>query len=305
MLVELEGRKAAQARQTEQTGSEGEETDETNETAALTADEAKVARFYAAAMDEKTIDGVGIAPLRPLLDLCAATADAAANANDGGGDDDNNDTTSSTALATSLGHLLSQFGMAAFFAIGSSPDNTHSDHTLCQVYQGGLGLPDRDYYFDADKADQRIKYKKHVALMLTLLEDGTATEPTQDNVMAAESIYELEAKLAEAHMTKTENRDPDATYNPMTVAELTDRCRGGGGGDSDAGGGGACGGGNFDFAAYFAAATGWAKAAEDLGKINVRNTKAIEKMVEVVTTADKEVLHQYLRWHAVNKFAAI
>ena len=258
------------------------------ETTTLTEDEAKVARFYAAAMDEEAIEEAGIARLQPLLDLCAATAaDAAANGN--------NDTTSTTPLATSIGQLLSQFGMASFFAIGASPDNTNSDHSLCQVYQGGLGLPDRDYYFDDDKEDKRAAYKKHVALMLTLLDDAKAAEPTEANVAAAESIYQLEAQLAEAHMTKTENRDPNATYNPMTISELTERS--GGGGD-----GGDCGG--FDFASYFAAATGGAKSADELGKINVRNTKAIEKMVEVVASADRDVLHQYLRWHAVNKFAA-
>ena len=258
------------------------------ETTTLTEDEAKVARFYAAAMDEEAIEEAGIAPLQPLLDLCAATAAdaAAASANDG-----NNN----AQLATSIGQLLSQFGMAAFFAIGASPDNTNSDHSLCQVYQGGLGLPDRDYYFDDDKEDKRAAYKKHVALMLTLLEDAQATVPTEANVAAAESIYQLEAQLAEAHMTKTENRDPNATYNPMTISELTERC--GGGGDGGDGGG-------FDFASYFAAATGGAKSADELGKINVRNTKAIEKMVEVVASADRDVLHQYLRWHAVNKFAA-
>ena len=281
MLKDLESRK-----QTTVDAGDGKETT----TSTLTEDEAKVARFYAAAMDEEAIEEAGIAPLQPLLDLCAATANAAAAA------DGNNDASSTPPLATSIGQLLSQFGMAAFFAIGASPDNTNSDHSLCQVYQGGLGLPDRDYYFDDDKEDKRTAYKTHVALMLTLLEDAQAAEPTEANAAAAESIYQLEARLAEAHMTKTENRDPNATYNPMTVSELTERCGGARGDGGD--------GGGFDFASYFAAATGGAKSAEELGKINVRNTKAIEKMVEVVATADREVLHQYLRWHAANKFAA-
>jgi len=244
---------------------------------ALSADEAKVARFYAAAMDEAAIEVAGTAPLRPLLDLCAAAADATCTASAGGAGGD-------ALLATSVGRLVAQCGMSAFFAIGASPDNKNSDHSLCQVYQGGLGLPDRDYYFDDDKEDKRVAYKTHVALMLTLLDDPKATEPTAESTEAAESVYNLEMKLAEAHMTKTENRDPNATYNPMTVAELTERC-----------------GSAFDFASYFAAA---AKSAEELGRINVRNTKAIAKVAEVVSTVEKDVMHQYLRWHAVNKFAA-
>ena len=236
----------------------------------LSEDEAKVANFYSAAMDEEAIEAAGTAPLQPLLDLCAAAADATAS----GGD----------ALAASIGQLVAQYGMSAFFAIGVSPDNKNSDHNLCKVYQGGRGLPDRDYYFDEDKSPKRVAYKKHVALMLSLLDDRSATEPTAESIDAAESIFNLELKLAEAHMTKTENRDPNATYNPMTVAALTERC-----------------GNAFDFASYFAAA---AKSAEELGNINVRNTKALEKVAEVVSTVGKDVMHQYLRWHAVNKFAA-
>jgi len=235
---------------------------------ALTEDEAKVAAFYAAAMDEDAIERAGTKPLQPLLDLCSKAA-----------------TSSGAALAKCIGQLRSMYGLSVFFGIGVSPDNKDSDHSLCQVAQGGLGLPDRDYYFDDDKEEKRSAYKKHVALMLTLLDDPKATEPTDNNTAAANAIYDLEIKLAEAHMTKTENRDPEATYNKMSISELTARCDG-----------------KFDFASYFDAATG--KSVDELGEVNVRNTKALERMAELVSSVDADIMGGYLRWHSVNKFAS-
>ena len=84
-----------------------------------------------------------------------------------------------------------------------------------------------------------MAYKKTMALLLTLLEDPTASEPSDDAVATAEKVYELEKTLTEAHMTKTENRDPPETYNRMTMDELIQ-----------------LGDGAFDFGSYFEAATG-------------------------------------------------
>lgn len=247
------------------------------ETRDLSADEAKVAAFYSAAMDEDAIEKAGVEPLKPLLDLCEETAQVAKKVKEGDA--------KPSDLATCIGRIKSAFGMEAFFGIGVSPDNKNSDHSLCQIGQGGLGLPDRDYYFDEDKEDKRTAYKKHVAKMLTLLDDPTATEQSEAATTAADAVYDLELKLAEAHMTKTECRDPEATYNKMSIADLTSRC-------NDA----------FDFAAYFAAATG--KSVEGLGEINVRNTGAIERMADTVASVDPDVLSQYLRWQAATSCAS-
>jgi putative endopeptidase len=232
-----------------------------------TPDEMKVAAFYAAAMDEDAIEAAGTAPMKPLLELIDITVEAY-------------QVKDMAAYAKHLGTLTSKYGISPFFSIGASPDNTNSDHCLCQVAQGGLGLPDRDYYFDEDKEDKRVAYKIHVANMLALL-NGTDDEDMAD---AAESIYtDIEIKLAEKHMTKTENRDPEATYNKMSLDDLTNKC---------------CGG-LFDFSAYFAGSTG----LDDLGDLNVRHTAALERTVEIATTVDAQVLRNYLRWTAVRSFA--
>lgn len=239
-------------------------------------DEAKVKAFYSAAMDEDAVEKDGMESLKPLLELCDKTVEAAKKLKESGG--------STAELATCIGKIQSEYGPSPFFCIGVSPDNKDSDHSLCQVSQGGLGLPDRDYYFDEDKEEKRVLYKKHVAKMLTLLDDPTATDPTEDMSVAADKVYALELRLAEAHMTKTENRDPEATYNKMAVSKLNKQ-----GGDA------------FDFSSFFVAATG--KSTEQLGEVNVRNTAALERVAECASTVDTETLGYYLRWHAVHSTA--
>ena len=84
--------------------------------------------------------------------------------------------------------------MNVFFAIDEGPDEKDSTWTLLQVYQGGLGLPDRDYYFDEDKKDKRALYVAHIAATLELLGDDPAAAKAN-----AEAVMALETKLAAAH----------------------------------------------------------------------------------------------------------
>ena len=229
----------------------------------------KLAAFYSAAMDEDAIEEAGIEPIQPLLDACAKTAACSSD---------------KTQLATQLGALVKDFGVYSFFSIGASPDNKNSDHSIAQIAQGGLGLPDRDYYFDEDKEEKREAYKTHVAKMLTLLTDTTATEPTEGSLEIASQIYDLEVELAKAHMTKTENRDPEATYNKMSIADFGEMCENA-----------------FDFEAFLLAATG--KTAKDLGDINVRNVHALQTAAQIISTLEKELLESYLRWRSVKSCA--
>lgn len=233
----------------------------------LTEGELKVSRFYKAAMDEEKIEQAGIEPLKPILDAIDEALRAIGTRD----------------IAVCLGKIQALFGLSPFFAIGASPDSKNSEWSICQFYQGGLGLPDRDYYFDVDKAEKRDAYKKHVKSMLQLLlvddslSDGDATS-------AAEKIYELELKLADAHMTKTDCRDPNACYNLMSVNDLTKRCND-----------------KFDFAAFLEGATG--KTVEDLGNVNVRNTAALERAAELISSLDVETLAFYLKWNTIRSYA--
>jgi len=118
-----------------------------------------------------------------------------------------------------LAVLAAQYGVNTFLGIYSSPDKKDANHSICGVSQSGLGLPDRDYYFDEDKADKRELYKTHIAKMLALLNPDLSLE---ESGAAAQQVYDLEVNIAGAHMTKTEKRDPVATYNKMTIADMQD-----------------------------------------------------------------------------------
>jgi len=241
----------------------------------------KVAAYYAAAMDEAKIEADGIAiPMKSLFDKCETAREAASSGN-------------KIVLASALGEILCKFGVSAFFSVGAGPDNKNSDQSICQIAQGGLGLPDKDYYFDEDKEEKRTQYKKHLAKMLTLLDNPKAgegegveaLEPTEEAITNAEKIYNLELQLATAHMTKTENRDPEETYNKVSMEDLTSKiCKD-----------------KFDFGSFFLAATG--KSSLELGDVNIRNLVALECAAEAISSVEPEVLHQYLLWRSVRSFA--
>jgi putative endopeptidase len=179
--------------------------------------------------------------------------------------------------------------------IGASPDYTNSDHSICQLFQGGLGMPDRDYYFDEAKEEKRTAYKAHIAKMLYLLHQATDNNQTgtemdeipHEIIQDANAVYDLEKSLAEAHMTKTENRDPHATYNKMELLHLMSTvCQD-----------------KFDFKTFFSTTTGFQEPENELGEINVRNVAAIVRAVQVIDNADPSVLRSYLRWRCVSSSA--
>jgi putative endopeptidase len=151
----------------------------------------KVGDYYASYMDEAGIEAKGIAPIKPRLDAIAALADKA-------------------ALARLMGEGNRE-GIGSPINIGVEQDLKNPGTMSAYVGQGGLGLPDRDYYLD-DKnprfAAAREQYKKTIAEMLTLAGYDRAAE-------RAAGIYALEEKIARAHWTTVETRQVDKIYNPV------------------------------------------------------------------------------------------
>ncbi|MEO7177760.1 MAG: M13 family metallopeptidase N-terminal domain-containing protein, partial [Allosphingosinicella sp.] len=172
----------------------------------------KVGDFYASFMDEAAIEARGTAPLKPGLERIAAIR-------------------TPSDLAAAFG-ALGQTGVRTPFGVQVEQDL--KDNSVYSVYvgQGGLGLPDRDYYLDAANpkfAEAKAKYKIYIANMLRLagIPDGEAR---------AERIVALETKIAQAHWTRVQSRQIESLYNPMTKAELSTKMPG------------------FDWNAYLAAA---------------------------------------------------
>lgn len=223
--------------------------------------------FYPAAMDETAIEQEGCMPLSPVLIAIEAARDPALR-------------------AKVIAQLHASYGVSrCFFSLYAGPDKKDSNHSICQVSQAGLGLPDRDYYFDVDKEDKRQAYVKHIATMLGLLHTSFPKLGYGDEVAcaaAAQSVFALEVSLAGSHFTKTENRDPEATYNKMSVAELSSKvCEG-----------------KFDWSVYFQG-IGFTDLSS-LGDVNVLQLKAMKHTASAVQTAAPEDILHYLRWHAVH-----
>ena len=159
--------------------------------------EQKVGDFYASGMDEAAIEKTGTKPLAPLfaeIEKLKAPGD----------------------LPAVLAQLHAR-GLEAGFNLRVGQDARESMRYIGILSQGGLGLPDRDYYTKDDPKSKGLRdaYRVHVAKMFEL--SGDAPEKAKAN---ADVVMALETKLAEPSLTRVENRDPQKTYNKLTIADL-------------------------------------------------------------------------------------
>jgi predicted metalloendopeptidase len=143
--------------------------------------------FYDAAMDEASIEALGLSPIQAHLDAAGGLA-----------------TLEGPALAALVATAHKTLGANVLFGYGSTIDKKCSDDTIAGLGQGGLGLPDRDYYTDEDKADKREAYVKHIENMFSLAGiEGAANK--------AAEVMKFETAYASLQMTKSERRDVQKT----------------------------------------------------------------------------------------------
>ena len=153
--------------------------------------------FYAACMDEAGVEKDGLRALAPELAKIDAVKDVA-------------------GLAREVGRLHA-LGAHPYFVLGAAQDFKDATQEIAELDQGGLGMPDRDYYVkdDAKTVAIRDKYVAHVERFFGLLGDKPEVAKKE-----AAAVYALEKALAEAQITRVEHRDPVKTYHRMTPAEL-------------------------------------------------------------------------------------
>jgi putative endopeptidase len=159
----------------------------------------KVGDFWAAAMDSARIEEQGIEPLRPDLDRIAAIR-------------------SREDLLGTIA-LLRTYGVGPLYRMSVGQDDKNSAQYVVFLSQGGIRLPDRDYYFGNDASTRRVReeYPRHIAAMFHLLGDDTATAEQE-----ARAVVALETALARASRTLEERRDPQANYNKMSMDRLSE-----------------------------------------------------------------------------------
>jgi putative endopeptidase len=170
-----------------------------------------VQAFYEAYMDEDAIENRGLAPVQPELDAIAKISDRA-------------------SLSRFLGSQLradvdalnsTRFHTDRLFGLWAAPAFAHPDHYVAYFFQGGLGMPDRDYYRKNDEKSVALqaKYRTHVAAVLSLAKIADA--PAQ-----AERIYALEKKIADVHVSRTDSVDVHKADNPWAPAQFAARAPG-------------------------------------------------------------------------------
>jgi putative endopeptidase len=219
--------------------------------------EQKIGDYYASCMDESKIEADGIKALAPEFDRIAKIKDQ-------------------KSLQAAITHLHFT-GINALFVDGSTQDFKNSSETIVGVFQGGLGLPDRDYYLKTDDKSKTIReqYLKHVAKMFELMGD----EPAKAEA-AATMIMALETKLAEASLTRVEQRNPEKLYHRMSIAQLSELAP------------------NFDWPSFFTGIGVRQKA-----DVNVGSPEFFKVMNQQLSTVPIAEWQTYLRWHLVNNTA--
>lgn len=157
----------------------------------------KIADFYNTGMDTAKIEAEGIAPLQPLLDEISAIQSA----------DD----------VMHVVAVLQSKGIRPLYTFFSDADQKNSEMVVAYLYQGGLGMPDRDYYIKDDEQSKKLQeaYMTLLQNMFELAGDDKATATQNSSI-----VYAIEYRLAKSSMTKLELRDPNKLYHKMNIDGL-------------------------------------------------------------------------------------
>lgn len=214
----------------------------------------KIADFYTTGMDSAAIEKTGIKAIQSELDKIDAVKTYA-----------------------DLIKLVAYFhtsGINLMFNFGSGQDDKNSEKVIAQLYQGGLGLPDRDYYVSTDDRSKEIRKEYVIHVSKTLELAGNKKEEANKN---AETIMGIETQLATASSTRLELRDPIKNYNKTDLAGLKNMAP------------------QYDWDQYFAAI-----GLKATSEINVGQPKFFTDMAKMSTTIPIEQWKLYFKWHLLH-----
>jgi endothelin-converting enzyme/putative endopeptidase len=219
-----------------------------------TPNEQKIGDYYASCMDESAIDAKGLKPLQSEFDRIAALK----NKKD---------------LTDLLAHYQ-MINVGAFFGYGEQQDFKNAQKQIAVVDQGGLGLPERDYYFRTGPAAEKTRqqYVAHVAAMLQLI-----GEPAGKAADDAQKVMALETALAKVSMDVTSRRQPENIYHLLPAAKLSE----------------------------MTPAIDWPKLFSDTGEpgiaeLNVTDPDFFRGLQAVMESTDLDTIKTYLRWQLID-----
>ncbi len=216
--------------------------------------EQKIGDAYAACMDVDAINRKGLKPLQPELDRISALK-------------------SKDGLPELLAHYQ-LMGVTAFLSLGQQQDFKDAKKQIGVVDQGGLGLPERDYYFRTGEAPDktRAQYVQHITNVLRLM-----GEPEAKAASDAQAIMQLETALARVSMDITSRRDPNKVYHLMPVSEFSALAPG------------------IAWSRFLTAS-----GAPTITELNVTNPEFFKGLNAMLGATDLETIKTYLRWQLLN-----
>jgi putative endopeptidase len=219
--------------------------------------EQKIGDFYASCMDTSAIEAAGLKPIAGDLSAINAIKDRA-------------------SLEAEIARLQRQ-GVNAAFRFYSAQDYKDSAKVIAQATQGGLGMPDRDYYFrEDDKSKQlRADYVEHVAKMFELAGDAPDRAAGE-----AKTVMSIETALAKASRTRVDLRDPEKNYNLMPLGEMKTLTP------------------DWSWENYLQTV-----GAPSLNEVNVRQPDFFKEMNQELSSVPLDDWKVYLRWHLLHASA--
>ena len=220
--------------------------------------EQKIGDFYASCMDEAGVEKAGLSPLKPEIDRIAKIATL----------DD---------LQKEVARLQER-GTNAMFRFGSTIDFKDSTQQIAAAFQGGLSLPDRDYYTKTDEKSVTLRnqYLAHVAKMFELM--GEAPDAAAAH---AKTVLAIERTLADASLDRISRRNPEKNYHKLTVAEAQELTP------------------HFSWTKYFAE-----NSAPGITSINIGQPDFFKALDAALTAVSLDDWKAYLRWHLIHSAAA-
>jgi len=219
----------------------------------------KVGDYYAACIDEATVEKRGAEPLAPMMGQIAAMK-------------------TKQDVIRQIG-AMHRDSIGALFTFGQMPAMHDSRETVANLDQGGLSLPDRDYYIkdDPKSVETRQKYVEHVQKMFELLGDKPEAATAE-----AKTVLAIETELAKASMDRTARRDPKNRDHTMPAADAAALAP------------------NLDLTEYFAESH-----APKFTSLNVGNPDFFKAVNEQIASTSVDDWKIYLRWHALDSYAPL
>ncbi len=232
---------------------------DTADKATRTLIEREIGDYYFACMDQKAIDAKGLGPVKGDLDRIAAM-------------------TGKSQITDVMARLFGT-GTTSFFRFSASPDAKDSSIEIADLDQGGLGLPDRDYYLKTDQksVELRKQYVAHIAKMFELTGDSPVIASKK-----ADAVMGIETALAGGSLDNVSRRDPNQLYHKLPMKELVALAPG------------------FD----------WPKFFTDIGaphfeSINIDVPAFMKTLQTVIVTTPLQDLKTYLDWHVLHDNADV